>query len=284
MDQPYLIQSNAPLYPKVLWNRPLTKNSSGRLLLIGGHRDEFATIQAVYQYALASGIGHCTIALPDSLRPFLQNIDDTYFIPSSPSGSIGKGALGELTNIALEHDAISTGANLSNNSETTVVVERCLNESKRPSCLYLDAIDIVTLDLKIITEKSDICLVVSMAELFKLAGKLTIALNVRPEQGLLGRVEIVQTVAQELQASLVCCEQEIIVVSQGKTSVTPSINPKLILANYAMMSVFWTHKQTFEQLTTAAYVIQDISKRLSSDKSASTASVSKAISQAISAI
>ncbi len=247
MEQ-YALQTDKPLFPKVLWNRPINKTSAGRLMLVGGHKNDFQAVQAIYQFCVAAGIGQCTTVLPDSLRTLLQAFDDTYFVPSSPSGSIGKAATAELLHLATEYDGLSIGANLSNNSETAVVIERLVGEAQKPTCLYLDALDVFSFKPALITNRTDCLILATMPELFKLAGKLKVALAIRPERGLLGRVELAQQVAEAMKASLVCAGKELIVISGGQTSVTTDISARLGSAVGGVCSVFWTQRQSFESL------------------------------------
>ncbi len=277
----YLTQKNQALFPKVLWNRPINRTTAGRLLLVGGHHQNFLEIQEVYQLALACGVGECLIVMPDSLRTLLSHIENTHFIPSSPSGSIGKGAVAELVSLAEESDGLSIGANLSNNSETAVAVERLLIESQKPRVMYLEALEVASFNPKLVTDRDNCCIVVTMQELFKLAGKLDIALNIQPERGLLGRVELIQSVAQAMKASLVCMGKEIIIVSGEQTSVTPDISGRLNSAIFAAMSVFWTQKPAFEQLTTAAFIIQCISNTLANQDTISTAQTVREIEKVL---
>jgi len=46
------------------------------------------------------GIGQCSVVMPNSLQKTLSSFDDTYFVPSSPSGSLGKAAIGEILQLA----------------------------------------------------------------------------------------------------------------------------------------------------------------------------------------
>lgn len=247
------------------------------MLLIGGHRSDFLTIQEIYQLAIACGVGQCTIVLPDSLRPLLPALEDLFFVASSPSGSIGKAATGELMHIAEESDCLSVGASLSNNSETAVVIDRLLTESNRPRCIYLDGLDIVAFNPKLATERANCCLIVTMHELLKLAGKLGVYLNIHSERGLLGRVELVQSVTEAMQASLVCIGKELIIVSGAQTSVTPDISSSINSTIYAALSVFWTQKQNFEHLTTAAFIIQQVSISLGEQQNTTVMQTAKII-------
>src|SRR4051812_44492732 len=112
----FVRQDGDPLYPKILYNRPVTRHGAGRLLVVGGHSGEFSLPTAVYQLALAAGVGDCQVVLPDSLLKFIGGLPGTNFVPSSPSGSLGSEALGRIVELSEEADAVAIGASLSNNS------------------------------------------------------------------------------------------------------------------------------------------------------------------------
>jgi NAD(P)H-hydrate repair Nnr-like enzyme with NAD(P)H-hydrate dehydratase domain len=253
----YLQQTAAdPLFPKILYNRPISRGSSGTLLVIGGHAKQFDDIQAVYQYAVACGIGKCQVVLPDSLRKLLQGFDDTWFVPSSPSGSIGRASLGEIDELLLSADGLIIGPNLSSNSETAIVAEKVITEAKVPMVVAADAIDGLTFHAQAMTSRAECVLVLDMAQLFKLAGALKLPLAVRPERGILGRVEIVQQVAAITKSAIVCFGREIIIGQNDQVSVTTALEPPTPELVAGLVSSFWTqqHGDSFERLTTAAYV------------------------------
>lgn len=253
----YLQQTAAePLFPKVLWNRPISRGSAGTLMVIGGHSKEFGETQSAYQYAVAAGVGKCRVILPDALRNLLQGFDDTWFVASSPSGSIGRGAIADIDHNLQSADGVLIGPNLSNNSETAVVTEKLVGETTVPIAVTTDAVDSLVFHATAMTDCDKCLLVVDMPQIFKLASALGIALKVKADRGLLGRVEIVQQLAELSKASIICYGSEIIVACQGKTSATTTLErvPAVVVA--AVSAVFWQQRQgdSFERLTTAAYV------------------------------
>jgi NAD(P)H-hydrate repair Nnr-like enzyme with NAD(P)H-hydrate dehydratase domain len=250
----YLHQTaEAPLYPKVLWNRPISRGAAGMLAIIGGHAQEFGDAQAAYQFAVAAGAGKVQVILPDSLRKLLH---DTWFVPSSPSGSIGRGALGEIDYQLQSADGILIGPNLSQNSETAIVAETIIGTAAVPVTVAADAIDTLAFHARVMTENEKAVLVIDMPQVFRLAGELGIPLYVRPERELLGRIEIIQQLAAEAKAAIIFYGRELIVAHSGKLSVTatPHRAPRDLIA--AIAATFWMQRQSdpFERLTTAAFV------------------------------
>ena len=155
----FVRQDGAPLYPRIIYNRPVTRSGAGRLLLVGGHSGEFSLPTTIYQLAMATGLGDCQVVLPDSLLKFIGGLPGTNFVASSPSGSLGTEALGRILELSEEMDAIAIGASLSNNSRTAILVERLIREVERPVILFGDALSALQHHAKTYTQNPD-CLVI----------------------------------------------------------------------------------------------------------------------------
>jgi NAD(P)H-hydrate repair Nnr-like enzyme with NAD(P)H-hydrate dehydratase domain len=261
MSQPvYRQQSTEPLYPKIIWNRPVSRHGAGRLLVIGGYLGDFSLPTAIYALAQAAGIGECTVALPDSLLKFLAGTPSTSFVPSSLSGSLGREALGHLLDLGEEADAIAIGAGLSNNSETATLVERLLQELEQPVIAFADALGALKFNIGLITDRSKALIILTMPELFKLAGQLEVPIQIRRDGGLQNKLEIVMAVKAKVEGDLVVYGSETIVAHGEELTVTPT-NPvlaRLPAAYYAVLSVFWLQNpnQALEGLTTGAWILK----------------------------
>jgi NAD(P)H-hydrate repair Nnr-like enzyme with NAD(P)H-hydrate dehydratase domain len=286
MNQPaYEHQTEELLYPKIIWNRPVARHGAGRLLVIGGYLGDFSLPTAIYGLAQAAGIGECSVALPDSLLKFLAGTPATTFVASSQSGSLGREALGRLLELGEEADAIAIGAGLSNNSETAVLVERLLQEQGRPVIAFADALVALQFNLRLLTDRPQALIIATMPELFKLAGQLKLPIHIRPQGGLINKLEIVRDVKAAIKADLVVYGAETIVAQGDRLSVTPA-NPvlsRLPAAYYAVLSVFWLQnaKQSYEGLTTAAWILHQAGLGLRQQEVPTVGRIGKAIAQAI---
>jgi NAD(P)H-hydrate repair Nnr-like enzyme with NAD(P)H-hydrate dehydratase domain len=279
-------QSDEPLYPKILWNRPVARSGAGRLLVVGGHTGEFSLVTAVHEAAMAAGAGECTVVLPDALLKLLAGAPDTVFVPSSPSGSLGREALGQVLQLAEESDAVAIGANLSANSHTTILIERLLQEADRPIIAFGDALTAARNHLPALTSRPENLIIATMPEIFKLAGQLNIPINIRPDGGILNKVEIIASVRAATSCSLVVYGSEIIVAAGGDIVVTP-VNYRLSLVPsiyYAVLSVFWIQNrpQAREGLATAAYVLGQASQIVGNTDRPSTTALAREITRLLS--
>jgi NAD(P)H-hydrate repair Nnr-like enzyme with NAD(P)H-hydrate dehydratase domain len=278
-------QLDEPLFPNVLYARPVTRVSSGRLLLLGGHSGSFSDPTAFHELALAAGIGECRVLLPDVLAKILSGAPGTYFAASSPSGSLGREAADRAIELSEEADVVAIGADLSNNSDTGMLIERLLTQLDRPIAVFGDALHTVLQNPKTVTDNATALVILTMAEVFKLAGKLQIPINVRPGAGLINKLEIIQDLKSASRCGYVVYGTEIIVAQDTHFIVTPidfhlSTAPQLF---YATLATFWTQNPSRrrEGLATGAYLIRAAQKHLPDISRPSLPHLSAALRQAV---
>ena len=244
----------------------MARHGAGRLLVIGGHGKDFSLPTAIYGLVQASGIGECSVALPDSLLKLLNGMPGTTFVASTQAGSIGRDALGRLLELAEDADAIAIGAGLSNNSETAVMTEKLLAMVEQPVIAFADTLIALQFNIRLITDRPNTLIILTMQELFKLAGQLSIPISIRPNGGLINKLEIIKSVKDAMTADLVIYGSDTIVATGDKLSVTPAnqVLSRLPAAYYAVLSVFWLQNRAnhYEGLTTAAWILQQAGRDL----------------------
>jgi hypothetical protein len=260
-------QDDTPFFPKVLYNRPVTRQAAGRMLLVGGHATQFSLPTTIHQLAIAAGIGECSVVLPDNLAKILGGAPGTYFVAHSPSGSLGREALGRILELAEEHDAVAIGASLSNNSDTAMLTERLLKEIHRPLIVYEDALTAAQHNITSITENPDALVICTMSEVFKLCGKLQIPIQIRANAGIINKLEIIQDLKAASRCAYAVFGTEIIVAQDTDFIITP-INYRLSLTPaifYAVLGTFWLQNPSNRRagLATGAYLIHEATQDLS---------------------
>ena len=265
----FVRQADQPLYPAILYNRPVTRHAAGRLLVVGGHTGEFSLPTQLNQLALAAGLGECVTAMPDALLKFLGGAPGVSFVPSSPSGSLDPAALSQILYLSEEADAVAVGASLSNNSQTAILTERLVAEVERPVVLFGDAFVALQHYVPQIAARPDTLLIMTMPEIFKLAGTLGILIRIRRDGGLINKLEIVRDVAAAVAGQIVVYGSEIIVSAGDEAVVTP-VNYRLSLvpaAYYAVLATLWLQNPTRRRqgLATGAYLLGRLSLTLADD-------------------
>lgn len=252
---PFIRQTDEPLYPKALWNRPVARAAGGRILIAGGHRGDFSLPTAIYQLAEAAGIGQAVVALPDVLRPILAGAPDVVFLPSSPSGSLARAALGELIDLADDAGAVVL-AGLSNNSETTILAEGLLRETHRPAVVVGDAAEVLKHALGDLASAPDTLFILSLSQLFKLADVLGLPTRIA-RTDLAGRLQIIKSIADACKASFLIHGHELVAGGGGQLIVTDAADlPEAALAGVA--ATCWVQATDHAvALATAGFVLRE---------------------------
>jgi NAD(P)H-hydrate repair Nnr-like enzyme with NAD(P)H-hydrate dehydratase domain len=257
-------QEDKPLFPDIFWNRPTLKSRGGRLLVVGGHKHEFALIQGIYQLAEAAGAGYVQAAMPDTLRRLFPSADFGYFLPSTASGSLGRASLGELQHLAAENDGVILGANLTNNAETGILIESLLRQLENTVIITEETINILKFNPDLITGNPHAVVVTTMPGLFNLANNHHLPLAIRPNSGVIGKLEILRQLVEISRCRYLVFDREVMVAADGQLSLTPlaeplSDQPAIPVALAAVMAI-QNPSRPFQALTTAAYLSREIAK------------------------
>jgi len=266
MKPEFVRQTEQPLFPQTFWDRPTVRRRAGRLLLVGGQRQRFDLVQAVYQVAEAAGIGECQAVMPDSLRRVAGEAEFARLVPAAPSGSLGKAALGELLAIAPDFDALVIGLNLTNNAETAVMVESLVTELELPIVLTDEAIEAVKFHPALITGNPRALVVTTMAGLFALANHHHMPIAIKPGAGVVAKIAIVEQLAAMSACSYLVCDGEILVAADGQISLTPLAAElgQLPAAAIGVAATLWLQQRAkpFAGLTSAAFVLAEMLRSL----------------------
>lgn len=251
-------QAEAALYPDLLWSRPLNARSAGRILLVGGHSGSIAQLQALYQLIDAAGVGEVRIAAPDVQSKLLGPLGIADFLPSTPSGSIAKGAYGQLLYLAEEVDSVVIGADLTANSETALVIEKFLRESPTRVVLLNEAVDAARYAPEICVQRPGTLIVTDMA---RLAWLMPQAAEEVPAGSIDQRkAGLVSSFVQSAKADLLLVGNNLIAGYRGAQPIITDL-PSGHMAQRlpvaaALAAALWTQHQAkpVEALATASYL------------------------------
>lgn len=162
-------QPDHPLFPDILWERPERRDLAGRLLIVGGSKHGVHAPAAAYQAAIAAGIGTAHVFVPESLRSLTRHIPNVIYGAANEIGSFSTDARQDLLHAALAADGVLLAGDLGRNSETAVLSADMLREYGGLLTLTKDAVDILYADSKRLLERPNTLLVVSFAQLQRLA-------------------------------------------------------------------------------------------------------------------
>lgn len=264
MDRTYWQKqtSDKLLFPDLLWSRPENKRQAGKLLIIGGNAHGFAAPAEAFAAAEKSGVGTARVLLPDSLQKTVgKAFAAGEYVPSTPSGSFSQRALAELLDTVGWADATLLAGDFGHNSETAILLEKFAQDYKGPLVISQDAVDYFTSVSELILTRPETLLVLSFAQLQKLAGGARFATPFTFGMDLLHLVEALHQFTSEYALNIIVKHQPTIFVAvDGKVSTTKLETDMEIwrVRTAATAAVWWLQNpaKPFEALTSSASVLQ----------------------------
>jgi len=256
-------QADKPLFSDLLWSRPETKLTAGKLLVIGGNVHGFASPATAFTIAAKAGAGSIRILLPDSLQKTVSKImPEAEFAPSTPSGSFAGQALDMFLEQATWADGVLLAGDFGRNSETAILLEKFVSKSDGLITITRDGVDYFTHLTDPILHRSQTTMVLSIAQLQALAVHAHFKLAFTFDMDLIHLVEALHIFTSSHQVNIIVKHLDTILVAVGgqvsTTKTTLEQETAWRLSTAAQASVWWMQNKTtpFEALTTA--VIQTL--------------------------
>lgn len=259
MEHTYWYKQTAeqPLFPDLIWSRPQNKHTSGKLLIIGGNIHSFAAAGQAYSAAQQAGIGTARVVLPNVLQPTISKlIPEAYFVASTPSGSLAERSLAEILELSAWADALLVAGDLGRNSETAILLEKLVSKYSGLLVLTKDSVDHFTHSVGAIIERPQAALVLSIAQLQRLAISANFEMAFTFDMSLIRLVECLHEFTSRFAPYIIVKHLDtLIVAANGQVSSTKSKvdEQSWSLPTAAQASVWWLQNQSkpFEALTSA---------------------------------
>lgn len=249
--------SDKPLFPDLIWSKPENKRHAGKLLIVGGNAHGFAAPAEAFTNAEKTGIGTARVLLPDSLQKTVgQAFAAGEYAPSTPSGSLSKRALADLIDAAEWADATLLAGDFGHNSETAVLLEKFAQDYDGPLVLTQDAVDYFTSVSDSVIKRPNTLLVLSFAQLQKLATAARFTTPFTSDMDLLHLVDALHALTCEYPVSILVKHQPTMFAATGGQVSTTKLadNPEIWrVATAAQAAVWWLQNpdKPFEALTTS---------------------------------
>jgi NAD(P)H-hydrate repair Nnr-like enzyme with NAD(P)H-hydrate dehydratase domain len=251
--------SDKPLFPDLLWSRPENRQFAGKLLIIGGNLYGFATAGEAYQAAQQAGVGVARVLLPDALHKLVgRTLETGEFAASTPSGSFSQKALTEFLPHAAWSDGVLFAGDLGRNSETAILIEKFVSAYHGQLVLTKDAVDYVTASPEIVVNRQETTLVLSFAQLQKLAGEAKFLTPFIFSMDMLRLVEALHAFTLQHSVSIITKHLDtLFAASNGDVSTTKLPHDRDIwrvrMAAYASVWLIQNPSYPFQALTTAIH-------------------------------
>jgi hypothetical protein len=263
-------KSDKPLFEDILWSRPENRATAGKLLIVGGNAHGFLAVGEAFTSADRAGAGKIHILLPDALRKTVGAVlDNTEYVPSTPSGSFATKSLGDVLQHSQWADMVLLAGDLGRNSETSVLLESFVQKYTGLLTVTKDAVDYFYHTPELLLQRENTCLVLSLGQLQKLGTACKFQTPFLLSMGMMLLVQALRDFSLLYPVVIVTRElNQLVVAYQGRVSSTPvdghtsSATPlstqddsSLVwrVETSAKSSVFWMQNPStpFEAITTA---------------------------------
>lgn len=245
------------LFPDVEWSKPEQRSQAGRLGIIGGNKLGFAGVAESYSTALKTGVGEVKVLLPDVLRKTVpSSITDAVFGPTTPSGSLSKDALNEMSVLGSWAQGVLLAGDAGRNSETAIAYERFVQEYAGQLTVTRDAVDLLKNSTQMLVERPDTLLVVSFAQLQKIFQNVYYPKILTFSMQLAGLVESLHKFTITYPVTIMVLHKDYLVIASGGAITTTEWgNPMAIwrgtVATGAACYWLWNPKKPLEATTTS---------------------------------
>lgn len=247
-----------PLYEDLLWSRPESKNTAGKLLIIGGNVHSFAAVGQAFEVATKAGAGSLRIVMPDSLQKTVGKLlPEADFATSTPSGSFSQKALAEWLEASAWADLVLIAGDLGRNSETAIVLEKFIEKYNGQLNITKDGIDYFIKSPKSLLSRPQTTLIVTMAQLQQMTNNSSSPLAFTFDIDLLQLVKKLHQFTTEHPANIIIKHLDTLLVatngqvSTTKTNLKEEDSWRIAVATKA--SVWWLQNpsKAFEALSTS---------------------------------
>jgi NAD(P)H-hydrate repair Nnr-like enzyme with NAD(P)H-hydrate dehydratase domain len=245
------------LFPDLAWSRPENKMHAGKLLIVGGNLHGFSAPALAFAEAEKAGIGVERVVLPDAIRKTVGSfMPEADFAPSTPSGSFASKSLDTWLEHAAWADGVLIAGDLGRNSETAIVLESFANKYSGQLTITKDAADYVLTNPMDVLNRQDTLLVVTFAQLQKLASNAKFSTALTFDMDFLRLVDALHEFTEKFSSHIIIKHLETVFVAvHGQVSTTKVGSDQLPwrVKTAAHASVWWLQHpaQPFEALTTS---------------------------------
>lgn len=237
----------------MLWSRPVNKRHAGKLLIVGGHSQNFSAPSRAYTAALAAGAGHVRILLPDSLQKTVgKAFPEAEFAASTPIGSFSRQALDLLLDLADWADGVLLAGDFGKNSETAVLLDGFAEKYAGQLSLTGDSLDYFVQKPAVLSSRENTLLIGELSQIQKLA----LPAVIRQAANLIQVIDDLAAWSSDIATKVITSSaNQLIVTLNGAIGTTQTENSQIEPELAAYAGVWWLQQpeQAFQALTSAIY-------------------------------
>lgn len=220
----------------------------------------FAAPAEAFAESERAGVGAARVLLPDAAKKLVgKKLPHIGYAPSTPSGSFSQKALAELMDASQWADAVLIAGDLGRNSETSILLEKFLQKYTGQLTITKDAVDYVIQAPQVALNRPNTLLVLSFAQLQKLAMRASHPKAFTFDMPILRFIETLRDFTQKNSVSI-CVQhlEQVHCAINGQIVSTPYHQNVWRVKTAAHAAVWWLQNpnKAVEALSTAAFEIQ----------------------------
>lgn len=217
-------QLNKPLYPDLIWSRPENRMQAGKLLIIGGNVNGFASIAGAYNAATQAGVGSIRIILPSALQQTVaQLFTDAEYAPSTPSGSFARKSLDLVLDGCSWADGVLLAGDLGHNSETAIMIEQFIKKYAGQLTVTGDSLDYFNQTAVELFNREQTLLALNLPSLQKLGQSVHFSQAFTSSMDILRLVEGLHELSNAYKASFIVNHLETIFCADHGNVITTKV-------------------------------------------------------------
>ena len=251
--------ADKPAFPDIAWSRPENRAHAGKLAIIGGNLHSFTAPAEAYAAAQKAGIGTARVLLPLPLRKLTGKFfDNLEYASGNPSGSFSRQSLGQWLELASWGDGTLIAGDLGRNSETAIVLESFMAKYSGQLTITKDAIGYALNASKVVLQRPDTALVLSLSQLQQYAIAASSTTPVTLSMPIMQLIEVLHDLTTRFQPHIVTrFHDTLCVAASGQVSTTPVDPTQQVwrVATSARTATWWlqTPAKPFQAMTTAIH-------------------------------
>lgn len=256
MEHTYWIKQGAdPAFPDIVWSRPESRVTAGKLLIVGGNTHAFSAPAQAFNESEAAGVGVVNVLLPDSLRKTVGSfIPEAEYAPHTPSGSFAREALEPMLRLSTCSDGVLLAGDVGRNSETAMLLEAFTQKYQGLLTVTHDVADYFRELPLMVVDRPNTLLVLSLEQLQKYFIHTPTITPITYSMSAIQLAEALHQYTSDHPVAIMVKHNELIFVAyQGKVSTT-KYTEKMWRTKYASRaSVYWLQNphKPFEAMTTS---------------------------------
>ncbi len=238
---------DSPLFPDILWEKPMRRDLAGRLLIIGGSEQGLHDSALAYQEATEAGIGETRVVIPESIKALASGLPGIDLLPATSSGNLGIKGREHLIFAAHWADGVLLAGNFGRNSETALLLSSLVHQYRGPLTATKDSLELLNGEMTQLIAREETLLVMSLSQLQRAAKEIGFSKAFTSKMDLLHFVEALSELSSKARVAIITKHHDSLIAAyEGRVVSTerPDLDELWCVEIASRATVFWLHNRS----------------------------------------